>query len=471
MSLTKGLGRLPFFAAGFALSVLKVIVDTLVAKAFHHEHSLLFYVSPIDAPLFHPSDDRTYWLTLAAVTIPFVAIGIALTARRLVDAAMPASLALFFFVPFANLLFFVVVALAPSRPRPKPLELPAQPAYREPGRPAAPILAPPARSFAIPIAGALGAVVGLGALAVSVGLLGQYGAALTLGAPCMAGFTTGAVLARMEPESPYWRAALATIAACVITLVAIIAFAAEGLGCLAMALPLLVLPAFFGSFLGFSFGKSMPARAIDTTIAGSMLLLVALMGFERAFPMPALHPPPVETSVEIDAPIERVWALLPAMDEMPAPTDWVFSTGIAYPLRARIDRDGVGAKRRCDFTTGPALETVDVWRPNDTLGFTIDEQPDPMVEATLYDTVRQPHLDGYVRNLRGELKVEALPDGPDGPRTRLTGKSWYRVSMTPETYWRLWSDAVIHHIHTRVLAVVKARAEGPLANPVAGPGG
>jgi uncharacterized membrane protein YhaH (DUF805 family) len=465
--LTKPLGRLPFLAAGVALSVLKIIVDTLVANAFHHPHSLLFYVSPIDAPLFHPGEDRTYWLALAAVTVPFVAVGIVLTARRLRDAAMPPSLALFFFVPFANLLFFAVAALAPSRPPPKPLELPGQPAYRDPGRPGAMVLPAPARSFAIPIAGALGAVVGLGTLAVSVGLLGQYGAALTLGAPCMAGFTTGAVFARMEPASPYWRAALATIAACVITLVSIVAFAVEGLGCLVMALPLLVLPAFIGSYLGFSVAKSIPSRTIDATIVGSMLALVALMGFEHAYPMPALHPPPVETAIEIDAPIERVWALLPAMEEMPAPTDWVFSTGIAYPLRAKIDRDGLGAKRTCDFTTGPALETVDVWRPNDTLGFTIDQQPDPMVEATLYHSVRQPHLDGYVRDLRGELSVERLPDGPRGPRTRLTGKSWYRVSMTPETYWRIWSDAVIHHIHGRVLGVVKTRAEGPPPRPVA----
>jgi hypothetical protein len=465
--LTKPLGRLPFLAAGAALSVLKVIVDTLVAKAFHHAHSLLFYVSPIDAPLFHPSDDRAYWLTLAAVTLPFVAIGIALTARRLLDAAMPPSLALFFFVPFANLIFFAVAAVAPSRPPPKPLELPGQPAYREPGRPGAPIMPPPARSFAIPISAALGAVVGLGALAVSVGVFGQYGAALTLGAPCMAGFTTGAVFARMEPQSAYWRAALATIASCVITLVSIVAFAIEGLGCLVMALPLLVLPAFLGSYLGFAFGRIVPARTIHTTIAGSMLFLLALIGFESVSPMPALHPPPVETSIEIDAPIERVWSLLPAMAEMPEPTDWVFHTGIAYPLRATIDGEGIGAKRTCDFTTGPALETVDVWRPNDTLGFTIDKQPDPMVEATLYDTIRQPHLDGYVRNVRGELKVERLPDGPNGPRTRLTGKSWYRVSMTPETYWRLWSDAVIHHIHGRVLGVVKARAEGSLPKPVA----
>ena len=125
--------------------------------------------------------------------------------------------------------------------------------------------------------------------------------------------------------------------------------------------------------------------------------------------------------------------------------------------------EGLGAKRTCDFTTGPALETIDVWNPGNVLGFTIDAQPDPMRELTLYDTVRQPHLDGYVRNLRGELTIEELPGG----RTRLTGTSWYEVRIAPETYWRLWSDLFIHKIHARVLGVVKSRAEAPGAHLLA----
>jgi hypothetical protein len=105
-----------------------------------------------------------------------------------------------------------------------------------------------------------------------------------------------------------------------------------------------------------------------------------------------------------------------------------------------------------------------MWRPGRALGFTIDEQPDPMRELTLYHTFRQPHLDGYVRNVRGELLLEALPGG----RTRVTGRSFYRVRLSPESYWRLWSDLYIHKIHLRVLRVVKARAEAPAAPLLAG---
>src|SRR5205814_2217938 len=46
-----------------------------------------------------------------------------------------------------------------------------------------------------------------------------------------------------------------------------------------------------------------------------------------------------------------------------------------------------------------------------------------------------------------------------GGRTRLTGTTWYRHEISPSWYWRPWSDAIIHRIHARVLAHVKALSE------------
>jgi hypothetical protein len=124
--------------------------------------------------------------------------------------------------------------------------------------------------------------------------------------------------------------------------------------------------------------------------------------------------------------------------------------------------EGLGASRICEFTTGPVHETIDRWEPGRALGFTIDAQPDPMRELTLYQGLRQPHLDGAVRNLRGELVIEPLADG----RSRVVAKSWYEVRLAPERYWRVWSDVAIRAIHRRVLSAVKARAEQAQA-PVA----
>jgi hypothetical protein len=48
-----------------------------------------------------------------------------------------------------------------------------------------------------------------------------------------------------------------------------------------------------------------------------------------------------------------------------------------------------------------------------------------------------------------------LPRG----RTRLEGRTWYTLDMEPHGYWTLWSDGIVHAIHARVLAHVKALAE------------
>jgi hypothetical protein len=222
-----------------------------------------------------------------------------------------------------------------------------------------------------------------------------------------------------------------------------------------MFLPLFALPGFVGSFIGWSAARALPPRRTDAVIAASVLAFFVLLVGERLSPLPALFPPAVETAIEIDAPPERVWAELPSMPEMPPTDDWVLRDVVAYPLRATLDGKGVGAKRICQLSTGDALETVDEWGPPRTLGFVIDVQPDPMRELTLYRTVRQPHLDGYVRNRRGEFSLEALPGG----RTRLTGRSWYSVRLAPERYWRWWSDFFVRRVHARVLRVVKERAE------------
>jgi len=41
----------------------------------------------------------------------------------------------------------------------------------------------------------------------------------------------------------------------------------------------------------------------------------------------------------------------------------------------------------------------------------------------------------------------------------LTGTSRYRNRMWPASYWRLWSDAIVHQIHARVFRQIKRLAE------------
>ncbi len=444
LGLQRPLGRLPYLLAGVSLFALKAALDAAVCRAYGLPWSVLLYVSPIDAPLFRPRENLGYWLALWVVALPFIAVGLVLTLRRLRDAGLPGWLASLFFVPFANLLFFVACAAFPTRRRE------GIPDRRLEARSGA------NREFAaaVSIGGVVGAVVGLGAVGISVGLLRRYGTGLFLGAPVLAGYASARAFGRLR-ASTVTGALLSAAAALLYAGIVCILFAADGLVCLAMGIPLLLVGALVGALVGWSVAEARGGGR--GTIPGAPLALLPLLLFaEGVSPLPPSEPRPVETVVVVDAPPEVVWNRVIAFPPLPPPTGLLFRLGVAAPMAARIEGEGVGAVRRCVFTTGEFVEPIEVWDPGRELAFSVVDQPDPMRELTLWRGPRPPHLDGYLESTRGQFLLEELPDG----RTRLVGRTWYRTNMVPEAYWRLWAYAFIEAIHLRVLRHVAALAEG-----------
>ena len=147
--------------------------------------------------------------------------------------------------------------------------------------------------------------------------------------------------------------------------------------------------------------------------------------------------------------------------ELPPPSELVFWLGIAHPLRARIRGSGVGAIRTCEFSTGSFVEPITAWDPPRRLAFDVRSEPPPLAEWSPYQHVYAPHLVGGRETERREFRL--IPLAAD--RTRLEGSTWYRNNLFPQLYWNLWSDALIHRIHRRVLEHVKRRSEGRGAGP------
>jgi len=235
----------------------------------------------------------------------------------------------------------------------------------------------------------------------------------------------------------------------------LVAFAREGAICIVMALPLTLPLAILGALVGYAVQRGRRGGAVmPPALCSVALVLPGIMGVEAAVdPQPSVRP--VTTSVVVDAPPEVVWRHVVAFPRLPAPREAVFRAGIAYPIGARIEGRGVGAIRRCRFSTGDFVEPITVWDAPNRLAFSVARQPPPMKELSPYGDVHPPHLDGFLRSRRGEFALQRLPGG----RTRLTGTTWYENRMWPETYWRGWSDALIHRIHLRVLRHVRALSE------------
>lgn len=60
----------------------------------------------------------------------------------------------------------------------------------------------------------------------------------------------------------------------------------------------------------------------------------------------------------IAAPPEQVWPHVLDFPELPPPHQLVLLAGIAYPEGAHLEGRGVGAIRRCEFSTGAFVEPI-----------------------------------------------------------------------------------------------------------------
>ena len=438
LSLDKGLGRLPYLVAGTALFALKIAIDVVLARGYGRPYSILQYISPTDSPLFRPSDDISYWFSMWYVALPFIGIGFTLTIRRLRDAGLSPWLALLFFVPFINLVFFAFCAFVPAGVgRHQHVETLAIMSYER----------------AMLSAGLLGAVVGLSAITMATFLIESYGGALFIGAPFIAGFLSGYLFTQWH-RPRFMGAVLAALLALLIAGAVVLLVAFEGLICVLLALPLEIAGALMGAGIGYLLQRAAHGGGI-TPIATALLLLPVSMTIEGLNPLPAGRAMPVESSIIVDAPADVVWRHVIAFPPLQPPTEWIFHAGVAAPMEAVIHGEGVGAIRHCIFTTGSFIEPIEVWDPPRELRFGVTSTPDPMQEWTLWNGPRPPHLDGYLQSTRGQFLLEPLAGG----RTRLVGRTWYRTNMVPDAYWRLWSDPIIHTIHMRVLRHVAGLSE------------
>src|SRR5580700_2278873 len=107
-------GRGKYAAVGLIGVAVKHNIDWMIAAAFFGYRELIFfnYLAPLGkaARLNHLSSTEAKFLaTLLLFSIPFLWVGVAMTAKRLRDAGKPVWLVALFFIPVINVLFFLVL--------------------------------------------------------------------------------------------------------------------------------------------------------------------------------------------------------------------------------------------------------------------------------------------------------------------------------------------------------------------------
>ena len=448
------IGRGPYAVIGLLGFALKHNIDRFVAMlVFHRPWGLFNYWIPPTRALritSLPRADQTFLATMLATALPFIWVGVVLTLRRLRDAGLPPGLVVMFFLPLVNLIFFALLSVMPTR-LPEGFE-----ELGSGGRVRAFLdrTIPEGELASAALAVLLTVAFGVVATALSTAGLQRYGWSLFVALPFVLGLGSVLIYGYHRPRG--YASCLAVSAISILLLgVGLLAVAIEGAICMAMAAPL----ALVISSIGASIGYVIQRRPDVMHPAPSMMLILllsvpGLMEAEHAAPP---EPPvfAVRTSIEINAPPEEVWRQVVSFAEIPPPQDPLFRLGIAYPTRATLEGRGVGAVRHCVFSTGAFVEPIQVWDEPHLLRFSVAANPPPMQEWTPYKEIHPPHLQGFLVSRQGQFLLTPLP----GNRTRLEGTTWYQHHLWPASYWQLWSDTVIHHIHLRVLRHIKREVE------------
>ena len=226
----------------------------------------------------------------------------------------------------------------------------------------------------------------------------------------------------------------------------------EGSICIVMALPILLLGATIGGYIG-------SIRALRRWSARSIVVAMPFLVAPLEQRVEA-RTQWIETVSEITivAPVAAVWPLVVSVDSIrPDEQRPALYTSIGFPrpISATISGSGVGAIRAARFERGLVFtETVTRWEPERLLSFSIDPNTESIPPTTLdpHVTIGGPFFDV----LTGTYELHPT-DG--GRATRLVLRSQHRVSTRFNFYAVLWVDRVMASIQQNILRVHKARAE------------
>ncbi len=428
VDLSAPVSRGSYRAVGFTLAALKLGFETGLLYAVTGR-----FWSPIELmlPLFAPRapiySQPTWLLWLLAVwTIPFIWVGASMTVRRAIDAGWNPWIGLIFFLPVLNYALILALCLAPTR---------------EGGvsdtPDSGPLIENAFRAAFVGVAGAV--MLGIAMMCLQTYLLRSYGASVFFGIPVAMGALCGYVQNRGHLVSRGQTARSALVA---------VLLALEGAICIVMTLPLAFGMIAFGALMGRAIAQKFGAQT-----ATWLMMLVVLPTSSGVEVWTGRSPEfQVVSSIEVDAPPEHVWPSVVGFSPIPPPSEWLFKTGIAYPVRATIEGEGVGAVRHCEFTTGAFVEPVTRWEPPSRLSFDVESQPPPM--------------NAYSGNADQRVRAKAITDSgacrsPDDAGwdyfacfLPLVKASAFRMESPPSlSRWALW---------TRRSQIASARVASPM---------
>jgi len=424
---------------GLLLFAIKYPLDHLVAtEYFAVNWSPFVYVSLVQNPLFSAKGaadvNRIHlWFGMLGVALPFLYVGLALTVQRLRALKVPLFIAGLFFVPFLNLVFFafLVAMRPPSEDRVK-AEFSPGPLDR---------FIPQTKLgcvFLAIILSVAGATLLFGLL---TGIDRQFGVSVFVGIPYVIGYAT-VVLIGYRFEITRFEAISYACLSVMVCMAGFLTLAIEGIICVFMASPIVLILAAFGGLVAYYTRSIIPLEGPGKVSCTLLLPLLMVADYSFLYPNSVVYP--ITSHETIQASTMQVWDNVVTFPRIPKEMNqhW-FLKLLRVPRldQAVIDGKPPEAIRRCVFEGHEFTEPIEIFEPGRNLTFGVTGQPGK--------------IDKYIEVKKGRFLLTAGPNGT----TQVEGTTWIRLTLFPEVFWRTWVDQIVHLIHLRAFAHIKNLSE------------
>jgi hypothetical protein len=229
----------------------------------------------------------------------------------------------------------------------------------------------------------------------------------------------------------------------------------EGLACWIMVMPVFFVSAGLGGITARYF--KLRKRDKNKTFVYVILLLPFFLGpIEKMIgAIPGTYK--AYTEINIHATKEQIWknvTRVRAIDQKQDSAAFTRFLGFPRPIKAELDKEAVGGKRKAIFDKGLVFdEVVTAYQPLQSITFTIHANPYDIPSTTMDKHIV---IGGeFFDVLNGTYQLEQI----DVHTCKLRLFSTFKLSTTFNFYAGIWASWIMKDIQQNILKVIKERSE------------
>ncbi len=216
---------------------------------------------------------------------------------------------------------------------------------------------------------------------------------------------------------------------------------AEGLVCILMSAPIIIIGMGIGAFVGrlvrkYVIDKFRAPRTAQLMIIIMLPVLLSGANWVERATNDFVRTETITSTILLDATPARVWDTIKRVDRIEQPRPFLLRIGLPVPISCALDEERVGAERTCYFDCGYIKESITEWNPPLTMKMNITDAQVPGRDWLGFQTASY------------ELREE------DG-RTLLIRKTTIESRLLPGWYWRPLERLGVETEHNYLLEYVR----------------